>query len=248
MRRFTFYTLILILLNIILSIVIPVRAHSAKLKSTATLLPAPSNINVITKKINYSNNYIEVNLDIPVLNDLKDKTIQDKINMNILNYICKLKNRTEGFAKTDMDNNILVRPYTVQTNYDVHYTSSSFLSLTVMYYEYTGGAHGISCKVPYNLNLKTGENITLEKLFQQNTNYIHLINKEIQLQIDKKNSVPGAIPITEFTTISNTQPFYIDGNNLVIYFQPYEIGPYVLGIQEFKIPLSKLHNLQNSLL
>lgn len=238
----------LTLLNIIISIIIPTTTHSAELKSNFTLLSSPNNIKVSTTKINYKKSYIEVDLNIPILNGLKDKNIQDKINKNISNYICNLKNGTEESAKADMENNTLVMPYTVETNYDVHYTSSSFLSLTITYYEYTGGAHGISCKIPYNLNLNTGENIILKNLFKPNTNYIYLINKEIRLQIDKKNSVLGAIPITEFKSISTDQPFYIDGNNLVIYFQPYEIGPYVLGIQEFKIPLSKLHDLQNFLL
>ncbi|MBM7871166.1 hypothetical protein JOC70_002664 [Clostridium pascui] len=237
---FVFSVLVLTLLSFIINIIYPVNAHSAKLKSNSMFLYDINNITISTTKINYKEDYIEVDLNIPTLNNLKDKNIQDKINKYILNSIYDLKNKIEKLAKTDMDNNILTSPYNVQTNYDVHYANASFLSLTIMYYEYTGGAHGISYKLPYNLNLKTGENVTLEKLFKPTTNYIDLINKEIQLQIDKKNSVPGAIPITEFKTISNTQPFYIDGSNLVIYFQPYEIGPYVLGIQEFTIPLRKL--------
>lgn len=239
---FLFSALILTLLSLMINIIIPVNAHSMELKSNSALLFNTNNIKISTTKINYKKDYIEVDLNIPTLDNLEDKNIQDKINKYILNSICDLKNRTEGLGKTDIDNNILVRPYTVQTTYDVHYSNSSFLSLTIMYYEYTGGAHGISYKIPYNLNLKTGENITLEKLFKPSTNYMQLINKEIQLQIDKKNSVPGSIPITEFKTVNSTQPFYIDGSNLIIYFQPYEIGPYVLGIQEFPIPLSKLRH------
>ncbi|WP_186430584.1 DUF3298 and DUF4163 domain-containing protein [Clostridium sp. BSD9I1] len=235
-----FSALILTLLSLIINVIHPVNAHSAKLKSSSTLLYDTNNTPISTTKINYKEDYIEVDLNIPTLNNLKDKNIQDKINKYILNSICDLKNKTEKLAKTDMNSSILTNPYTVQTTYDVHYANASFLSLTIMYYEYTGGAHGISYKLPYNFNLKTSENITLGKLFKPTTNYIDLINKEIQLQINKKNSVPGAIPITEFKTISNTQPFYIDGSNLVIYFQPYEIGPYVLGIQEFPIPLRKL--------
>lgn len=237
---FVFSALILTLLSLIINIINPINAHSAKLKSSSTFLYDTNNITISTTKINYKEDYIEVDLNIPTLNNLKDKNIQDKINKYILNSIYDLKNKTEKLAKTDMNNSTLISPYTVQTTYDVHYANSSFLSLTIMYYEYTGGAHGISYKLPYNLSLKTSENVTLEKLFKPTTNYIDLINKEIQLQIDKKNSVPGTIPITEFKTISNTQPFYIDGSNLVIYFQPYEIGPYVLGIQEFTIPLRKL--------
>lgn len=239
---FVFSALILTLLSLIINIIHPINVHSEKLKSNSTLLYNTNNIKIRTTKINYKEDYIEVDLNIPTLDNLKDKNIEDKINIYILNSIYDLKNKTEKLAKTDTSNNNLVSPYIVQTTYDTHYTSFSFLSLTIMYYEYTGGAHGISYKLPYNFNLKTGENVTLEKLFKPTTNYIDLINKEIQLQIDKKNSVPGSIPITEFKTISSTQLFYIDGSNLVIYFQPYEIGPYVLGIQEFTIPLRKLRH------
>lgn len=236
-----FFILILIFLNVIIDAFMPNSIHSANLKSNSTFSSNLNNIKISTKKINYSKDYIEVNLNIPTLTGLKNKDIEDRINEDILNNILECKNKVESLIKSDIENKTLIRyPYAVQTNYDVHYTSSSFLSLTIMYYEYTGGAHGTSCKIPYNINLNTGQNITLKKLFNLDTNYTNFINNEIQLQIDKKNSVHGAIPITEFKSIRSDQPFYIDGNNLVVYFQPYEIGAYALGIQEFEIPLSKL--------
>ena len=43
----------------------------------------------------------------------------------------------------------------------------------------------------------------------------------------------------DFKGINEKSLYYLDNDNLVIYFQEYEIGPYVSGIIEFKIPLSE---------
>ena len=42
-----------------------------------------------------------------------------------------------------------------------------------------------------------------------------------------------------FKGISENQGFYISSGNIVIYFQVYEIAPYVTGIPEFYIPVEK---------
>ena len=43
--------------------------------------------------------------------------------------------------------------------------------------------------------------------------------------------------------ISENQSFYLSGNGIVIYFQEYEILPYVAGIQKFNIDYETLSKL-----
>jgi len=43
-----------------------------------------------------------------------------------------------------------------------------------------------------------------------------------------------------FQGIAPEQNYYLDGENLFIYFNQYEIAPYAAGIREFKIPRTLL--------
>ena len=48
-----------------------------------------------------------------------------------------------------------------------------------------------------------------------------------------------------FTGIDNNQNFYIDEDNLYIYFKPYDIAPYSAGFVTFKIPFTQLNKIIN---
>ena len=67
--------------------------------------------------------------------------------------------------------------------------------------------------------------------------YSDIINKKIKEEISKnpENYFDSG---NEFKGISENQSFYIEGDNLVIYYQLYDIAPYAFGIPEFKIPLN----------
>lgn len=46
-----------------------------------------------------------------------------------------------------------------------------------------------------------------------------------------------------FKGINEGQNFYFDEDNLYIYFQPYDIGPYAAGFITFKIPFSLIQDI-----
>ncbi|MBK6914308.1 MAG: DUF3298 domain-containing protein [Ignavibacteriales bacterium] len=50
----------------------------------------------------------------------------------------------------------------------------------------------------------------------------------------------------EKLTISAEQDFYLTNNALVIEFDPYEIGPYVMGDVEILLPWNEIENLMVS--
>lgn len=49
--------------------------------------------------------------------------------------------------------------------------------------------------------------------------------------------------LESFPGIEEKQNFYIDGDQLVIYFTPYQIGPYAAGVISFPIPFSQLEDV-----
>ena len=46
-----------------------------------------------------------------------------------------------------------------------------------------------------------------------------------------------------FKGINENQSFYVDENNLYIYFAPYEIAPYSSGFVTFKIPFEEIDSM-----
>lgn len=181
---------------------------------------------------------------IPQLSKLKDEKIQKQLN-DILQKQGKEfgeKLKKDGMAYVE-ESKILDFPlidYAANTNYKVHNLNSKFLSLTIVYHAYTGGAHGNYNVTPYNYDLTTGKEVSLKNLFKEGFDYKKIINTEIKKQITALNK--DNYSIQGFESISEKQPFYIEGDNLVIYFQPYEIAPYAMGTPKFKIPVSSFEN------
>ena len=79
----------------------------------------------------------------------------------------------------------------------------------------------------------------LEDLFIPGSNYVEVISNHIQQQIEKRNIQL----LDDFTTIQPQQDFYIADKTLVIYFQLYEITPYVEGLPMFPISVFDLMDI-----
>ena len=127
-------------------------------------------------------------------------------------------------------------PYEIYSKYTISEDNNVLLSLYNDYYEYLGGAHGMTTRTSYTIDKEKESLITLKELFVQGYNYSDIINKKIKEEISKnpENYFDSG---NVFKGISENQSFYIEGDNLVIYYQLYDIAPYVFGIPEFKIPL-----------
>lgn len=197
-------------------------------------------IQIQTKEINLKNNLIESSLKFPKITELNNLQLQKSINTHIENDIINFRNKIVELSKefnTTAKDQFKPFPYQAFTDYKVLYSKNDILSFYIDYYQYTGGAHGSTTRKCSNLDLKTGKTLTLKDILHKNTNYKNIINDEIKKEISKK---PNMYFVSDFKGISDTQCFTINENNLVIYFQQYEIAPYASGIVEFKIPLTKL--------
>lgn len=189
------------------------------------------------------------NLRIPVVEGLKDSKIQSAINSKFekeaLKFNDELKKDGMDYAKECKTLGTESRDYLGDTDYYVYENHDNILSITVLYCQYTGGAHGIYNKKPYNIDLKTGKDIALKDVFKPGVNYKDIVNKEIKKQIDLKNKEKDAIQIKGFNGISENQDFYMNNGQIVVYFQPYDIAPYAAGIQEFSISLDEFKTMVN---
>lgn len=203
------------------------------------------NIKIENKNIKETTDYVQVNLNIPILTIIGDKKISTKINDEIYNDVLVWRNELTEEAKSynnDYKNyNIEFSPFILDTKYKVTYNKNNILSIPMLYYQYSGGAHGLTTEKSYNFNLKTGEVIKLENLFRDGFDYNTKINQYIKDKIAKKPEEyfdNGTV----FKGIKTKQDFYISNDGIVVYFQLYEISPYAGGIREFKIPFSFLES------
>lgn len=186
---------------------------------------------------------VNVQAKLPQLTGMPDSLIQDIINYHLeknfynsaIEYLDAMQNEREEVLKKKTQLPATAQ-YSFNADYTVHFNSEKILSITQLNYSYTGGAHGMNIMHGTTVNLLTGKVYKLPDLFLPDKEYKKVINEIITQQIQSR---ADAIDLN-FKGISNEQKFYLENDNLVIYFSVYEIGPYVLGHPSFKIPFSSL--------
>lgn len=202
-------------------------------------IKSESKIMVGEKSINKNLNYLKEDIKIPQLLDGKDEKkislINNEINSNIMPRIEDAeKTAKEYFGMVGQEKPSF--PYEIYSRYILSTNDDKLLSLYNDYYEYLGGAHGMTIRTSYTIDKDKENLLNLKDLFTEGYNYRDIINKEIRAEINKnpQNYFDSG---NVFKGISENQSFYIEDDNLVIYYQLYDIAPYVFGIPEFKIPL-----------
>jgi hypothetical protein len=184
---------------------------------------------------------LKVDMVFPLVQGIKDKQVEEKINQTIqkdvLNFKEMLLTESEKYLQGAKEEGWEIRKYSATIYYIAHYQKDDLLSLSVFYYSYTLGAHGHTLQRAYNFNLLNGEEILLSDILKEKKNYVDIINQEIKKQI-KLNPQEYFSDWSVFQSISEEQPFYLIEDGIVVYFGLYEIAPYSSGIRYFKIPYS----------
>ncbi len=211
--------------------------------SSAQPAAVPAPVTVTAKKVQQNSDTIQIDLSIPVVAGLADSSLQTRINARFEQDALQLQDEITKQAAEDVKEAAKAgypfRQYNVTTAYSVAYNQNGLLSITVDYYQFTGGAHGGTERRPYNYDLTTGQELALKDLFNQGVDYKAIINQEIGAQI-KANPDGGYFtqPDMGFKTIADDQPFSLAEGSLVVHFAQYEIAPYAAGMPEFKISFS----------
>lgn len=128
------------------------------------------------------------------------------------------------------------RNYEVATDYKIGLNNDKCMSFYVDYYRFTGGAHGMTERKSFNYDLLTGVKLSLSDIFTKNVDYEKVILEEINSVIKKElEEDPHLYFQEQLDTLNYNKGFYLTEDELVIYFQLYEITPYYRGIIEFPI-------------
>lgn len=150
----------------------------------------------------------------------------------------------EEMANSNEDYVFAPSPYSLDTDFTVNYNDRGYLSISIMESYYWGGAHPISFVESQNFDINTSQMLTLGKLFKQDeASALDLVLDIIAQQIKEIGIEELYLFDDVFDYLRESfyeEDFYIDGQDLVLYFQNYAIAPYAAGFPEFRIPLEEL--------
>lgn len=204
--------------------------------------PAKEAVTVDTKQVQSQDEVLEVDLKVPVLTGLKDKDVEERINRDLEKKILDFKDGVgqdaQEYAAEMKKNGFEAHPCEAYVSYDVRYNQDDLLSLSLTYYQYTGGAHGMTEMETLNINTGTGEKLALKDFFKPGDDYQNIILEGVHKQMAADPDVYFPDAAEKLTAIPADQPFYIEDGHVVVYFGLYELAPYSSGIPEFKVPVS----------
>ncbi len=113
-------------------------------------------------------------------------------------------------------------------------------------YVYTGGANGDSRYKVFTALSSNGNILSFKDVIKasKQSEFTALMKKKLADWRPEGGKYPVVFPEeVQALTFESFSNFSFDSNNLIIYFDKYQIGPGVLGSVAFKIPLSQIKDL-----
>lgn len=124
--------------------------------------------------------------------------------------------------------------------YEIKNNQRQVLSLSLSNYTYHyHAAHGMTYIKSLTFDLKNRKLCDLKDLFKPGSDYVKRLSFLIHIQIEQRDIKL----LNGFTSIRPDQNFYIADKVLVIYFQLYEITPYVFGFPMFPISVFDIQEI-----
>ena len=156
-----------------------------------------------------------------------------------------LKTRAEHLARTYVEDNsfAITDEYAEEQEmtlyFDAEYTLNAqvesvtdddIMSYGVHTYNYYGGAHGLATSEYYAINLKTGETVTQAMLFD-NLTETQLSELLLAALTEQSNMTREELEERgyDLSYVEGNDNFYLKGDSVYFYFNPYEIAPYSEG-------------------
>lgn len=128
--------------------------------------------------------------------------------------------------------------------YESYYDSfwdNNLLSVWITNENYSGGAHGLSWVKSFTVNTQTGEFYdTPGSIFKDPAAGTKLITDKITSEIKKQQDAFFPEAMQTVLDKKGNYSFYLDGQNLVVYFDLYELIAYAGGTPTFTFPLADL--------
>lgn len=167
----------------------------------------------------------------------EDVKYEVEFNQNMQNI---KNNAIENILKMSKETGDDVSQNQLIMRYDDYTSKIGIASIVLETYEYTGGAHGMSSLSVFNLDFKTGKEISIDKIIKpEGLNYLqNQIQKDIQSNLNGPSEEQIYFPDAR-ADIKNAK-IYFENDFIVIVFGLYDIAPYSSGMSTFKYPLDEI--------
>lgn len=185
-------------------------------------------VQVLSRKLNMLN----LEITYPYIVGGVNPAATQKMNSDIITLV-KALIQSQGYYQ-DPASTQVVGDFEIKTN------ERGVLSLSVINYTYHyHAAHGMTIIKSLTFDITTGRSYQLYELFKQGTDYLKRLSALVEAQI-KERQVPL---LDAFPGVRATQDYYIADKALVVYYQLYEITPYVYGFPQFPISVYSLEDV-----
>ncbi|EMR06027.1 hypothetical protein C772_02007 [Bhargavaea cecembensis DSE10] len=200
------------------------------MKKTERMIPIPFElpVQIVSHPIRMATPKID--LVYPQVTGLANPSAQTAINLEIVTEFALLVQQL-GYGNQNLVE--MTGYYEVKTN------ERGVLSLLLVVYSFTGGAHGLTLAKGLTFDVHTGRRYRLGDLFKPDSGYTEVLSGFIGEWIEQ-----WEVPVLEpFESISPDQDFYLADHSLTVFFQLYELTPYVYGFPYFPIALKSLESI-----
>lgn len=187
-------------------------------------------------------NYLVYN---PEINGILNEKVQQDVNVKL-----KVMSRVNPSFEEKKSEPLVITPddvlgFNYYGDFSIKFFKKNLLVLDMTGYYYPfGAAHGMPSRKTPNIDLVTGKFYALGDLFMGGVYWTGELNKIIENMI-KTDPQYSEIYQDGFKGITMDQSFYVNENNLYIYFAPYDIAPYAAGFVTFKIPFTEIQGMIN---
>ncbi|UJP64986.1 DUF3298 and DUF4163 domain-containing protein [Mongoliitalea daihaiensis] len=127
------------------------------------------------------------------------------------------------------------------------FQGKDMISLVVENYSYTGGAHPNYFLQYVNFSKQSNSIISNEELVLDHDSLLAIAEKkfrayhEVQEEVDLAQD--GRFFLEDDSRFFLPVTMGVDGDDFILFYNPYEIGPYVIGATELRIPLKELNGI-----
>lgn len=171
-----------------------------------------------------------VKINVPYVSGGTTPAAQEAMNRAIASVNEELL-KEQGFPSDDIQE--------MDGTFEIKTNERGVLSLSLLNYVFTGGAHGNTLQKSLTFDANTGRRYSIGELFKPGSNYAARLNTLIEAQI-KERDLPLLV---DYPGITPDQDFYIADKSLVIYFQLYELVPYAWGFPYFPISVFQIQDI-----
>jgi uncharacterized protein len=137
-------------------------------------------------------------------------------------------------------------PWELAIDYDETYTATRFWAVGLSSYSYTGGAHGGGQHLPVVIDRSTAEQIPPAGLFLPDADWLTVVSDySYEALASRKVFKDDDGWLREGTApeLENYRKLLPLADGLHVFFEQYQVGPYVIGSHEVTVPYDRLSGL-----